>query len=270
MHHVQCIRQRKCVAFAHKQRGKQSTVASPVKNSQSDGVPRSLLNNAGKQLFHTQAQWRGTPLQKGTTLRNNRHNNSSFAMPCKVLAYPIRTVTHTFPPTDTPANRGKSNNSHKMESNNSEREGRPSSSNIPQRMERSQGPAEDVKATSKQAFPTHDTQVQWGVDKEDLPRRQAYKDAGPPHTEEDLGPLDVKSNNHPPLAGPHAQGSNTENEQHSSQRIYAGAKTKTVVLDMVLDVSNLEDGMKVLVIEQPAWVIYNLGDLGTDACQSPI
>ena len=157
-----------------------------------------------------------------------------------------------------------------MESNNSERDGRPSSSNIPQRMERSQGPAEDVKATNKQALPTHDTQVQWGADKEDLPRQQAYKDAGPPHTEEDLGPLDVKSNNNPSSAGPHAQGSNTENELHSSRRIYAEAKTKTVVLDMVLDVNDLDDGMKVTVREQPAWVMYNLGDLGTDACQPPI
>jgi hypothetical protein len=97
------------------------------------------------------------PLQEGTTLRNNRDKNSRFAMPCKVLAYPIRTVTHAFTPSDTPAKRGKTNNSHRMESDNSERDGKPSSSNIPQRMKRSQGPAADVKATNKQALPTHDT-----------------------------------------------------------------------------------------------------------------
>ena len=107
MHHARCIRRRKCVAFAHKQRGKQSTVASQVKNSQADGAPRSLLNNACKQLLHTQEQGSGTPLRKETTLRNNRDNDSSFAMPCKVLAYPIRTVTHAYTPPDTPAKRGK-------------------------------------------------------------------------------------------------------------------------------------------------------------------
>ncbi len=114
-----------------------------------------------------------------------RDNDSNFAILRKVLAYPIRTVTHAFTPTDTPAKRGKTNNSHRMESNNSERDGRPSSSNIPQRVKRSQGPAEDFKATNKQALPTHDTQVQWGADKEDLPMQQVYKDAGPPHTEDD-------------------------------------------------------------------------------------
>jgi hypothetical protein len=84
-----------------------------------------------------------------------------------------------------------------------------------------------------------------GADKEDLPRQQAYKDAGPPHTEEDPGPSDVKSNNNPSSADPHAQGRNTENELHSSRRIYAEAKTKTVVLDMGLDVNNLDNGMRV-------------------------
>jgi hypothetical protein len=107
MHHARCIRRRKCVTFAHKQRGKQSTVASQVKNSQADGAPRSLLNNACKQLLHTQEQGSDTPLRKETTLRNNRDNDSSFAIPCKVLAYPIRTVTHAYTPPDTPAKRGK-------------------------------------------------------------------------------------------------------------------------------------------------------------------
>ena len=97
------------------------------------------------------------PLQKETTLRNNRDNNSRFAMPYKVLAYPIRTVTHAFTPTDMPEKRGKTNNSNRMERNNSERDGRLSSRNFPQRMEISQGPAEDVEATNKQALPTHDT-----------------------------------------------------------------------------------------------------------------
>ena len=107
MHHARCIRQRKCVTFEHKQRGKQSTVDSQVKNSQEEGASRGLLNNAFKQLLHTQAQWSNTQLQEGTTLRNNSDNNSNFAMPCKELAYPIRTVTHAFTPPDTPAKGGK-------------------------------------------------------------------------------------------------------------------------------------------------------------------
>jgi len=90
MHHARCIRRRKCVAFAHKQRGKQSTVASQVKNSQADGAPRSLLNNACKQLLHTQEQGSGTPLRKETTLRNNECNKSNFAMPYLELAYRTR------------------------------------------------------------------------------------------------------------------------------------------------------------------------------------
>ena len=81
---------------------------------------------------------------------------------------------------------------------------------------------------------------------------------------------------------------------HSSRRIFVEAKTKTVVLDMGLDVKNLDNGMKVTVREQsakreaksisnddrtkqgeqdhnqPAWFMYNLGHLGTDACQPPI
>ena len=100
--------------------------------------------------------------------------------------------------------------------------------------------------------------LQWGADKEDLPREQAYNDAGPPHTEEDPGPSDVKSNNNPSSAGPHAQGSNTENKLHSSRRIYVEAKTKTGVLDMGLDVNDLDDGMKATVREQPAWVMHDL------------
>ena len=109
-----------------------------------------------------------------------------------------------------------------------------------------------------------------GADKEDIPRQQVYKDTGPPHTEDDLGPLTVKSNNHPQSAGLHAQGSNTNNKQHSSRRIYANGKTKTVVLNVGLDINNLDNGMRATVRKQPAWVMYNLGDLGTDNCQTPI
>ena len=32
-------------------------------------------------------------------MRKSRDNNSSFAMPCKNLAYPIRTITHAITPT---------------------------------------------------------------------------------------------------------------------------------------------------------------------------
>ena len=82
--------------------------------------------------------------------------------------------------------------------------------------------------------------------------------------------MSVKSNNYPPSAGPHAQGSNTENEKPSSRRIYAEAKATTVVLDMGLDINDLDDGMKATVRKQLAWVMHDLGDLGTDACQPPI
>ena len=107
MHHARCIRRRKCVAFAHKQRGKQSIVASQVKNSQAYGAPRSLLNNACKQLLHTQEQESGTPLWKETTLRNNKCNKPNFAMPYSELAYRTRTAMHAFTPPDTPAKRWK-------------------------------------------------------------------------------------------------------------------------------------------------------------------
>jgi hypothetical protein len=69
-----------------------------------------------------------------------------------------------------------------------------------------------------------------------------------------------KSNNHPPSAGPHAQWSNTKAE----------GETKTVVLDVGLDINDLDNGMRLTVRKQPAWVMYNLGDLGTDNCQPPI
>jgi hypothetical protein len=69
-----------------------------------------------------------------------------------------------------------------------------------------------------------------------------------------------KSNNHPPSAGPHAQWSKTKAE----------GKTKTVVLDVGLDINDLDNGMRLKVRKQPAWVMYNLGDLGTDNCQPPI
>ena len=77
-------------------------MALQVKNSQADGASRGLLNNARKKLLHTQVHWSGTQLQEGTTLRNNRENNSNFAMLCKALAYPIRAVTYAFTPPDTP------------------------------------------------------------------------------------------------------------------------------------------------------------------------
>ena len=51
--------------------------------------------------------WGGTRLQEGRTLRNNRGDNSNFVMPCKELAYLIRTGMHAFTPPDTPANGGK-------------------------------------------------------------------------------------------------------------------------------------------------------------------
>jgi hypothetical protein len=69
-----------------------------------------------------------------------------------------------------------------------------------------------------------------------------------------------KSNNHSPSAGPHAQWSNTKAE----------GKTKTVVLDVGLDINDLDNGMRLTVRKQPAWVMYNLEDLGTDNCQPPI
>jgi hypothetical protein len=69
-----------------------------------------------------------------------------------------------------------------------------------------------------------------------------------------------KSNNHPPSAGAHAQWSNTKAE----------GKIKTVVLDVGLDIKDLENGMRLTVRKQPAWVMYDLGDLGTDNCQPPI
>jgi hypothetical protein len=69
-----------------------------------------------------------------------------------------------------------------------------------------------------------------------------------------------KSNNHPPSAGPHAQWSNTKEE----------SKTKTGVLDVGLDINNLDNCIRLTVRKQPAWVMYDLGDLGTDNCQPPI
>jgi hypothetical protein len=118
-------------------RGKWSTVALQVKNSLEEGASRGLLNNACKKLLHTQAQWSDTQLQEGTTLRNRRDNHSNFTMPCKELAYPIKTVTHAFTPPDTPEKGGKARNSYRMERNNSERDVSLSSSNIPLHMEMS-------------------------------------------------------------------------------------------------------------------------------------
>jgi hypothetical protein len=43
-----------------------------------------------------------------------------------------------------------------------------------------------------------------------------------------------------------------------------------VVLEVGLDINNLDTGMRLKVRKQPAWVMYNLGDLGTDNCQPPI
>ncbi len=75
IHQVRWIKLRQCVSVAHKQRGKRSTVASQVKNSQAEGAPSSLLNNACKQLLHTQAQRSGN-ITKGNLEHHLCVNNS--------------------------------------------------------------------------------------------------------------------------------------------------------------------------------------------------